>query len=79
MRPLRRLEKSQDSRSLIPIQRIPRNLPSQRDQLRRFVKLEKPAHPLRHVDQDVRRIAGDLVLRQGRLHHLETLVDQVQQ
>ena len=51
----------------------------QRDQLRRLVELEKPAHPLRHVDQHIRRIPGNLVLRQRRLHHLETLVDQVQQ
>src|SRR5690606_42087393 len=35
------------------------------------------AGPLGNVDQHVRRITGDLVLRQGRLHHLETLVDAV--
>jgi CheY-like chemotaxis protein len=49
---------------LIPIHCIPRNFPAQGDQFRGFVELEEAAHALGHVDQYIRRIAGDFVLGQ---------------
>ena len=49
---------------LIFIQRITGDLAAQLDQLWRSVELEEAADAFGYVDQDVRRVACDLVLRQ---------------